>query len=268
MKKLLLVWICFFSIFGLVWAESDLSPAIEKKMSIVVQKIQDKLSVFSIKDQHNKLSSLVETFKKLENRVSKQNKPVIIFLKESLQKELEEVNKVLVKEEEQTVYTIPNVNMEKVKESWLERHNNVRLKKWLEEFSWNIKLEKTAYNRATHFVNIWNRTHKRKSSDGFYNYDSIKEWFANQWVYFDESKWTAFSENIAFEYSNCKEWDCTDSVLWVLKNWFDFFMSEEKSNWPHYRAVVQPYFSEIGLWIWKSGNKYYLVTHYAVKVLE
>gem|GEM_PF-4291988 len=98
-------------------------------MSIVVQKIQDKLSVFSIKDQHNKLSSLVETFKKLENRVSKQNKPVIIFLKESLQKELEEVNKVLVKEEEQTVYTIPNVNMEKVKESWLERHNNVRLKK-------------------------------------------------------------------------------------------------------------------------------------------
>jgi hypothetical protein len=59
-------------------------------------------------------------------------------------------------------------------------------------------------------------THKRESSDGYYNYDSILNWFNGLGINFDY-KLTAFTENIAYNYYSCNKSDCTQDMITALK---------------------------------------------------
>lgn len=105
----------------------------------------------------------------------------------------------------------------------------------------------TAHNRATYLASINSSTHKRLSTDGYYNYNSIKDRFAAQGVYFDESGGTAFTENIAYQYYSCSKDDCTQELINALQKGFDFFMSEASWNGPHYRGVMNTYYTNLGM---------------------
>lgn len=156
---------------------------------------------------------------------------------------------------------LENVDFDKIKTTWLQRHNEVRGNLGLAKYRYHEKLGYSAFTWSKHLIGIGSFTHQRKSTDWFYNYESIKEWFSSLGVEFS-GKGTVFSENIAGGSYQCKSWDCTDILLTAMKKNFNFFMNEANSNWPHYRAIVHRYFNTIGVGIFVKHWKYYIVTHY------
>lgn len=157
---------------------------------------------------------------------------------------------------------IPKVDLARVRETRLSLHNAERATKKLTPFTYNASLEKTATTRAKYLANSgkikW--LHKRKSTDPTYSYDSVKQWFLNQWLIFAKNEWTLFSESIGRNFYSCKKTDCTDDLIKAIKKTRSLFMSEKPSG-PHYNAIVGK-FSDIWLWVVLVGKKYYLVTHY------
>lgn len=161
--------------------------------------------------------------------------------------------------------TIPNVDLDKVRSVWLALHNTERETLSLAPFVYSSALEKTSSTWAQHLADIRATTHRRKNTDGYYRYESIKSWFINQWVVFATSEdhgQPLFTENIWWNLYACKKSDCTDDFIAAIKKSRTLFMKEKgKSYKPHYNAIVGD-FSRIGLWVALVGNKYYLVTHY------
>jgi uncharacterized protein YkwD len=50
----------------------------------------------------------------------------------------------------------------------------------LQPFTYSSALEGTAFARAQHLADVKKTTHKRKNTDGYYSYPSIKSWFVDQ----------------------------------------------------------------------------------------
>lgn len=162
---------------------------------------------------------------------------------------------------------ISNIDKFLIEKSWLERHNTERNSLDLASYIISPELNNTAQNRANHLASLNYASHKRLSTDEYYNYESIKSRFSDLWVTFPKEKngVANFSENLAYQYLSCKkDDDCTNEVIAALKKCFDFFMSEKSYKWPHYRAVVSPYFAQMGYGIAKVGTKIFIVTHYSV----
>ncbi len=160
---------------------------------------------------------------------------------------------------------IPKVDLVKVRNAWLILHNTERATKWLTPFTYSAALEWTASTWAQHLADLWTTTHKRKSTDWYYSYTTIKSWFIDLWVIFsieEQSGQPLFTENIWWNIYSCKKTDCTDDFIKAIKKSRTFFMSERgKSYRPHYNAIMGN-FSTIGLGVAVAGNKYYLVSHY------
>lgn len=161
---------------------------------------------------------------------------------------------------------IPNVDMERVRDVWLQLHNEERSNQWLAPFTYNFALESTATTWVNYLGSIRDTTHTRNSGDGYYSYSAIKQWFLDQWIIFsgkEQNGQTLFTENLWWNVYSCKKTDCTDDFIIAVKKSWTFFMSEKwKSYKPHYNAIVGDY-SNIGLGIALSGTRYYLVSHYA-----
>lgn len=160
---------------------------------------------------------------------------------------------------------IPKIDVAKVREVWLSLHNTERKNQWLTPFVYNSALEWTASNWANYLASRNGTTHKRKSTDGYYSYASIKTWFANLGITFatkEKSGQPLFTENLWRNMYTCKKSDCTYDFIKAIKKSRSFFMSEKyKKSKPHYNAIVGN-FANIWLGVALSGNKYYLVTHY------
>ncbi len=160
---------------------------------------------------------------------------------------------------------IPNVDLAKVRDFWVSLHNWERKIKNLTPFVYNVALEWTASNWANYLADLKKTTHKRKNTDGYYSYVSIKEWFNNQWIVFSTKEingQSLFSESLGRWIYSCKKTDCTDDFIKAIKTSRMFFMSEKGKKYrPHYNAIVGNYTS-IGLGVALIGNKYYLVSHY------
>ena len=160
---------------------------------------------------------------------------------------------------------VSKVDLVKVRDVWLALHNAERKTKSLTPFTYSSVLEWTASTWAQHLADIGTTSHKRKSTDGYYSYNSIKSWFIDQWITFatkEKSGQPLFTENLWWNVYTCKKSDCTDDFIKAIKKSRIFFMSEKgKSSKPHYNAIVGN-FSIIGLGVAVVGNKYYLVTHY------
>jgi len=166
---------------------------------------------------------------------------------------------------------IPKVDLEKLRQTRLQLHNIEREKKWLTPYRYNTLLEWTATTWANHLANSKKTTwlHKRKNTDPIYSYDSIKQWFLDQWIGFatkEQHGHALFTENLSYWVYTCKKTDCTEDIIKAIKgtgkSWRSFFMSEKwKTYKPHYNAIVGD-FSFVGLWIALVGNRYYLVSHY------
>lgn len=169
--------------------------------------------------------------------------------------------------------TFTNIDVNRVREAVLSRHNDERENVWVNDYTYSVDLEKAALVRATKLNNEWktNNMHLRKSGDGYYNYNSILERFSDLGIKFPASVGSAasFSESVWYGYYKCNSSDCTDSLINAIKKTWTWLIMKEKSyNWDHYRAAVMKHFTQMGVWISidYSLNKYYLVLEYWVEI--
>jgi uncharacterized protein YkwD len=82
--------------------------------------------------------------------------------------------------------TIPNVDSARVKDTVLSRHNQERQSRGLDPYGYHSDLEKSAQLRADTLKNEerLSNTHARNPGDGYYNYNSITEWFKDLGIVF------------------------------------------------------------------------------------
>lgn len=191
-----------------------------------------------------------------------------------LQTMIEKYDKLTGENTLQQIQYIPNIDYATIRQKWIEKHNNLRSEMWLDALQNNDKLNKTAQIRANYLASNTiptGSTHKRSSTDTYYDYDKILQWFGDQGVFFTETTSNAFSENIGYWYYRaCNLSDCTTKLLSETRSTRDFFVGEAKSNGPHYRAIVQPLFTQIGIGVARNDNtkRYYLVVHYGVETID
>ncbi len=292
MKKIIvaLLLICISS--SMLFAYSN--PKLERGLNMAASVIEKK---YSFLEQEEKYSRIVNALKPMLDKVTgkqKQNFQLIItwaeerlsilskngnikptinknkknnYTEDNWNAELKTQKSIIQDREQQT--NLSKVDIVKIQKTWLDWHNKERRQLWLPNYILHDKLNYSAFTWAKHLSGVWTWSHKRKTTDGFYNYDSIKERFDNLDIKFS-GKWTLFSESIALGSFSCKKSDCTDNLIRGMKKNFNFFMSEEKykenRKKPHYRAIVHSYFNMIGVWIYQKGWKYYLVAHYGRSV--
>ena len=164
-----------------------------------------------------------------------------------------------------------NIDVDEVRKAVLKWHNDERRSFWLKEYKYNLDLEWTAITWTNNLANSWKtkNLHARKSSDGFYNYDSLLNWFANLWVNFPKSIWwwASFSESIGYGMYRCSASDCTQSLIKSIKTtWDGLIMKEKASNGSHYKAATMKYFTQMWVGIAVSNGRYYMVIHYWVDI--
>lgn len=164
-----------------------------------------------------------------------------------------------------------NIDIKKVKEYWLKKHNEERKNVGVEPYTWDDRLDVTAQEWANTNASWKDATHQRVKGDSYYNYDRIEKWFADRGVRFTNVNGKTFSESIWYGPYKCSSSDCTQALISSIDSTFDFFMSEKKKrSRPHYNGIVMKEFNVLGFGIgYDSGNKtYYLVTHYGTEVKE
>ncbi len=162
-----------------------------------------------------------------------------------------------------------NIDVNEVRKAVLWWHNAERRSLWLKEYKYNLDLEWTAIIWANNLASSWKtkNLHARKSTDGFYNYDSLLNWFANLWVKFPKSIWwwASFSESIGYWKYGCAGGDCTQDLIKSIKTTWDWLIMKEKaSNGSHYKSATMKYFTQMWVWIAVSNGRYYIVIHYWV----
>lgn len=248
----------------LLWVEKveagyNVSGKIKNRIDTVMSIVEKEWNWYSTIAQISKYQKIVNSFEKI--RLSGEAKEMIWYLSYLFENKIEELKEDIITQDE----LIGNVDWNEVGEKWLEWHNAERRKLWLDEYDLNESLNFSSLEWAKHLAELNYSTHKRKSSDGYYNYSSILSWFNDLWIDFDY-KLTAFSENTAYNYYKCTKSDCTNDMISALKKWFDFWMSEKSWNWSHYRAIAHPYFEEIGFGVALVGKRYWVVSHYGVNV--
>lgn len=160
---------------------------------------------------------------------------------------------------------IPRVDEQQVRLAWLQWHNQERATLWKQDLEYHPILEHSSLLWARYLGSIQRTTHRRSTSDSYYDYFAIKHWFEDKGVRFasqETSGQSLFTENLWWNVYNCKKEDCTTDFIAAMKKTRLFFLSEKgKSYRPHYNAIVGNY-THIWLGLAFVGNKYYLVSHY------
>lgn len=260
-KKLLNLILIFIISFFLLANKESVAANPYENLDNTLNMINSKIKNFSKNEQNKKYKLFINIIQKAKNKASKQSdKERYQYILDYFLKNLNNIQEPIIE-----TTNITNINQEIIENKRLQLHNQERSSLWLNNFIINTQLNNTAQKRANYLASINNSTHKRKVSDWYYNYDSIKYWFQENWIEFSkEENWIAsFSENIAQQTYKCSQNDCTQYFLWQIDKWFQFFMWEKnKSYKPHYNAISSPYFQEIWLWYAKVWNRFFIVTHY------
>lgn len=166
-----------------------------------------------------------------------------------------------------------NVDMERVRVTWLQWYNDARAEEGREPLAYNQQLARTANSWSQEAVRRGEITHQRDPGDSYYDYRKITEWFKNLGLEFKNVNRVTHTENIAWEYYNCSESedDCTDHMIPQVRKAFDFYMGEKGQAYTaHYDSIMQPYFKEVGLGIAvdRTANRYYLTVHYGTEIVS
>lgn len=166
--------------------------------------------------------------------------------------------------------TVPNVDMERVRNTWLSWHNTERAKFGLKSYTMNDALIQTAGTWSQFSADRNSMTHKRPGQTAYYDYRLITDWFANLGVRFANSNGYTYSESIGWGPWRCTKADCTDDMIAGIRQTFDFYLGEKtKASQPHYAAIVSKAFREIGMDVAVNpvAKKYFITTHYATSLL-
>lgn len=261
-KKFFLSVIIFVLLFPFfIRSEYQVSSKIKDRIDGLMNVVEIQWGKESKINQLNKYQKIIDSFSKV--RLEWEQKEMIDYLLYLFKIKANELRGSLVNQED----VIPNIDWKRIEETWLQWHNEERNKIWLWNYKINDSLNYSALVWANELANMnkTSYTHTRNSWDWYYNYDKILDRFNNIWVSFDYN-WTAFTENVAYQYYGCSKSDCTQDLINAMKKWFDFFMSEKSWNWAHYRAIIHPYFTDLWFWVWVSWKRYRVVTHYWINV--
>jgi hypothetical protein len=162
--------------------------------------------------------------------------------------------------------TPQSVDMAQIRSTWASWYNAVRQWEWLGVYNYDSRLDSTAYDWNIEFARWFGQNHHRRNpSDSYYSFPTIDQWFIDRGINPKVINRSKHTENVGYGYYNCNSGDCTNSMIQSIRSTFDFFMSEKwKSYDAHYRSIVNPYFTKMGLSIIvvPSEKKYYLTVHY------
>lgn len=279
MKKhniiIVIIFFCCLFLINLTYAYSDWTQSF-------ITPFEEKLVTLN-KEQKLQYLKVIETIisaPKVKANKSIEVQRLVSEISERLQIKRDEINSSKVnianykiKNSDNTSYQVlSNIDFDEVRKKWLSRHNQEREKLWLSPYTYHSDLEKSAVNRALYLAknSIKSWTHARKSTDGYYSYDSIKNWFWSLGIYFPKETWwrAAFTESVGYRIYNCNQSDCTQKLIEATKKVFDWFVSEWK-NGAHYKAIVMPHFKQIwvGFAYDSSSKMVYTVIHYAWDLL-
>jgi len=166
-----------------------------------------------------------------------------------------------------------NVDMKRVRETWLKWYFDARLAEGLATYVYNDQLSRTANIWSQEAVRRGEITHKRDPGDAYYDYNKITAWFKNLGLEFKNVNRVTHTENIAWEMFNCSasQSDCTDEMISQVRKAFDFYMAEKDQPYKaHYNSIMNKYFKEIGLGIAvdTTKHKYYLTVHYGTEIIS
>jgi Cysteine-rich secretory protein family len=164
------------------------------------------------------------------------------------------------------VTEIKNVDMNVVRSTWLGWYNEYRSSLKLWKYSYESRLDTTAHDWNTHFAEgKWENHHRRNSGDSYYDFPVIDTWFLRRGIDPKVINRSKHTENVGYGYYNCNDSDCTSELIASIRTTWNFFMSEKgKSYDAHYRSIINPYFTKVGMDIIviPGEKRYYLTMHF------
>jgi len=163
-----------------------------------------------------------------------------------------------------------NIDMKKVRSTWLGWVNRERKMSGLHAYSYDPLLHASATNWSQYSRDIGKIEHKRPGTKAYYDYKAITSWFKNLGLVFKNVNGTTHTENIGWGYYECDASDCTQELENSIRGTFDFFMAERKSNGVHFRSVMNRDFERIGLGVAidEKSHRYFLTVHYGTEIIS
>lgn len=168
----------------------------------------------------------------------------------------------------------PSINMQRVRETWLDWTNEARVAAGLYAYDYNYQLGRTAAVWSERAESLGYISHTRPGSSAYYDHDLIGRWFADLGVQFASGGGRSnYVENIGWEYYSCNDGECTDELIAGIRTTFNFFMSERgRAYAPHYDSIMNSTYHLLGLGIavdeTSYGGKFYLTVHYGTEIIS
>lgn len=161
-------------------------------------------------------------------------------------------------------------NMDTVIGNWMKWTNEERRKNDIWDIKINSRLTDTAFEWANYSKSKWSISHKRVGQKSFYDYKKMTNRFTSRWLKFLKIGGSTFSESIWWNTYSCNKKDCTEDLSKAVYKTFALYLKEKwKKYSPHYSAIINKNFNQIwvGIVVDEAKHKYYLVVHYATKVV-
>jgi len=266
MRKII-VFVCFFLVLNLNIVNCDycLNDSDKKIVDKIGIKIENIINNKWFKYKNILIVSLEKYLKKLE----KGTKWYVLI--DSL---ISKTYTSSLKKTYMSHYKSYKIDYSRVKSYWLNIHNSARINLWVKNYSYDSRLDNTAYEWTTIQSWKWIMEHKRNPDDSYYDYNKIEDWFNKRWINCKIKNGTTSSESIWKFWYYCSDNDCTDELTESIKVIFDIYMAEKwtgRANDAHYRAITHPDISKMWLWISirqtneKDYYEYYITTHYCTE---
>ncbi|MDD2870691.1 MAG: CAP domain-containing protein [Candidatus Gracilibacteria bacterium] len=274
MKKIFIIICILFFVTNNSYAQEY---QIDSKDQLLINKITSKFQEIIKKGNNNTKKDLEYQILEYQNDYKQNQKIYNIF---------QEVIKILYPEKKENKDVIEainsidnyieklksnNIDYNKVKNIWLSLHNETRNNLGLNSYSYNEKLNYSSFKWSETQNQRGDMSHKRELNDSYYDYSKIKNWLTNNNVNCILSGGVTFSESIGKFGYYCYDDDCSDELIDGLKQIYKIYENEKGLNYPenaHYLAIVNPYYTKIGLGISikKTSEKnyydFYVTTHY------
>lgn len=224
-------------------AQMKYQENIDRTNAITEKKLKNKMRLAEIRSR-----KFAEIYKKSMNTNSSQNTPVS--------------NKNVTP----WVNPIEHVDMIKVRATWMSWYNEYRTSLGLGSYGYDTRLDSTSHDWNIEFTRgKWENHHRRNPWDSYYDFPVIDAWFSSRGIDPKVINRSKHTENVWYWYYNCNRQDCTDDLIASIRTTWNFFLSEKgKSYDAHYRTIINPYFTKIGMdIITVPGEKrYYLTSHF------
>ncbi len=267
MKKLcitfLVLSLSIFQLHAYTLSDKD-TRLVDTVTSIIDRKIQKKWETYK--------TSILELLQKIKTQSDKDTRKYELM--NALIENVSELKIVTQEDLDNETLATYHANPSKMREYWLGLYNDYRRDQWLQEYSYDKRLEKTGQEWANIMLSRWKISHERTPWDGYYNYPVIEQWFQDRWVKCKVSWRTTSTEYTGYHAYYCPNWwDCTDKANEALEWIFDYYLAEKDLPFAqnsHYRTTVSPYLQYMWLGIsfkdeWNGWIQIYTAAHFCTE---